>query len=156
MTTDLKSKTDEDSLAGYIRHELGSFNDDRKPVVILVQELAGRLEAAQQQIVAQQARIAEQSKLIDQLIDTDGADVLLAAQVLAKTDDMSLLAAHDAEMKAEALEDFLSLLHEAVGFCGHCGKRACAGRQSNSRLPGEINLDVVLNAITKAKAGRNG
>lgn len=75
----------------------------------IAKELARRLKEAQNKIVAQQARINELAKLIGQLIDTGGADARLAARVLSKVDDLSALAAHDAEVaakaKAEAFEE---------------------------------------------------
>lgn len=44
-------------------------------------------------------------------------------------------------------ERIVSRLHERVGRCGHCGKRHCAGRSSNSVLPLEFDSDDVMQAI---------
>lgn len=38
-------------------------------------------------------------------------------------------------------------LHERAGLCRHCGKRECAGRQSNSYLPDRLKLDDVIYAL---------
>ena len=45
----------------------------------------------------------------------------------------------DAErLRDKAEEAMFSALHEAFAVCGHCGKRSCPLRKSNSRLPDEI------------------
>lgn len=38
-------------------------------------------------------------------------------------------------------------LHRLAGRCGHCGKRKCAGKKENSRLPDNLKLADVLKAI---------
>ncbi|MHB0978438.1 MAG: hypothetical protein ACYC1K_03515 [Minisyncoccota bacterium] len=54
-------------------------------------------------------------------------------------------------------ENFISALHENSGICGHCGKRYCAGRSTNSGLPKTLNTDDVLAAIavSLSKASSN-
>ena len=47
-------------------------------------------------------------------------------------------------------DKFVAALHELAGICGHCNKRKCAGRKSNSRLPEKLNTDDVLEAIQRA------
>lgn len=51
-------------------------------------------------------------------------------------------------------EVILTELHELVGLCGHCGKRNCAGRKSQSFLPGEIPYEKVIEAIDKVLASQ--
>lgn len=41
-------------------------------------------------------------------------------------------------------------IHEHSGICGHCGKRNCSGRKSNSILPTKLPTNIVLAAIVKA------
>lgn len=48
----------------------------------------------------------------------------------------------------EKIKDaILTELHELVGICGHCGARACAGRKSQSFLPGSIPYESVIESI---------
>lgn len=43
-------------------------------------------------------------------------------------------------------EAILIRLHEAVGICGHCGKRRCP-QPVASQLPAKLNVQDVLDAI---------
>lgn len=52
----------------------------------------------------------------------------------------------------EILEQIFNELHSVAGICGHCGKRNCHDRSSNSYLPGVLNTDDAINAITKVIA----
>ena len=54
-------------------------------------------------------------------------------------------------------DDFLSALHETSGICGHCGKRFCAGRASNSGLPKTLNTEdaIAAMAVAISKASSN-
>lgn len=47
-------------------------------------------------------------------------------------------------------EAILLELHELAGLCGHCGKRSCGGRHSQSFLPDKIPYEKVVEAIDKA------
>lgn len=49
-------------------------------------------------------------------------------------------------------ERALDALHNSSGICGHCGKKKCAGKQSNSTLPNRLNTDYVLAALETIKA----
>jgi len=40
-----------------------------------------------------------------------------------------------------------SALHERIGYCGHCGKRDCAGRVSYSQLPDSIPFSALREAF---------
>jgi hypothetical protein len=55
-------------------------------------------------------------------------------------------------VRKDRLELFLSALHEAVGICGHCGKRTCAGKKNYSVLPLRIHLDDLTNAAKLAQS----
>ena len=41
-------------------------------------------------------------------------------------------------------------LHKAIGYCGHCGKKTCAGKQSNSKLPESIPTRLLVEAFDAA------
>ncbi len=41
-------------------------------------------------------------------------------------------------------------LHDAVGICGHCGKKKCAGRKENSRIVRPITPDQLTAAFEAA------
>ena len=41
----------------------------------------------------------------------------------------------------------LNDLHRRVGLCFHCGKQDCAGKQSGSTLPAEIQTAELLSSI---------
>jgi len=45
-------------------------------------------------------------------------------------------------------ERFFRELHKIAGVCGHCGRRACSGRSSNSVVPAKIACDDVIAAWT--------
>jgi hypothetical protein len=45
------------------------------------------------------------------------------------------------------LNNLMLILHERVGVCYHCGKRTCAGRKSQTRLPLTIRTDDLCAAI---------
>ena len=47
-------------------------------------------------------------------------------------------------------ETAITYLHDHVGICSHCGKKKCAGKQNGSRLPAQIPVDIVLEAIRLA------
>jgi len=47
-------------------------------------------------------------------------------------------------------EVFLTALHKSSGYCGHCGKKTCAGKASHSILPDKVRLSDVLNALNAA------
>lgn len=38
-------------------------------------------------------------------------------------------------------------LHDKVGICGHCGKKTCHGKSSYSRLPRNIDTDILLEIL---------
>ena len=120
MTTDMKSMTVGESLAAQIRRVLGRFDDEAQPVVLLVREVARRLEEAQRKIVAQQALM---KNIKDELSFITGVPFgsrearayKLLADYLDDIDDTHhILAAHDAELtaeaKAEALEEAVRLI----------------------------------------------
>ena len=44
-------------------------------------------------------------------------------------------------------ERIIDALHKAAGYCGHCGKRECAGRESWSELPERLMTKDILAAI---------
>jgi chromosome segregation ATPase len=60
------------------------------------------------------------------------------------------LQAQLAEAQERAEEIVFSALHEVFAVCGHCGKRKCPERKSNSRLPDEIfkPIRAALDAAT--------
>lgn len=47
----------------------------------------------------------------------------------------------------ELAEKVVNKLHELAGYCGHCGKKKCAGRAQYSKLPTMLKTDDVLAAI---------
>lgn len=47
----------------------------------------------------------------------------------------------------DAKELIIMRLHERCGICGHCGKKKCAAKSSNSRLPAKMSVEDVLWAI---------
>lgn len=153
VTTDLSNRSVTELLS--IVHSATHYAESS----IAAGEIARRLEEAQQKIVAQQEVLQE---IIDigsgnrPEVDEDCAEGRMWRIALDFSDgkDFTALTANNAKVAAEAKakvrEDLLNLLHEAVGFCGHCGKKTCAGRESNSILPGEIDLNVVLDAIAEA------
>lgn len=47
----------------------------------------------------------------------------------------------------EASIEILTLLHDYMCYCDHCGKRNCAGRLSQSKLPPALDTKLVLLAI---------
>ena len=60
-----------------------------------------------------------------------------------------------AEAQERAEEIVFSALHEVFAVCGHCGKRKCPERKSNSRLPDEI-FKPVRAALDAATGGKDG
>lgn len=44
----------------------------------------------------------------------------------------------------------VNALHDTHGICGHCGKKKCAGKQSNSTLPDTLPTRAVLSVIQQA------
>jgi hypothetical protein len=36
-----------------------------------------------------------------------------------------------------------------MGICGHCEKKECAGKSTNSRLPNEIDTETLLRILDK-------
>lgn len=53
-------------------------------------------------------------------------------------------------MSETTKDRFISELHKLAGLCGHCGKKNCAARSSNSYLPEMIPVDQVIKAIDNA------
>lgn len=47
----------------------------------------------------------------------------------------------------EIKERIVTRLHERAGICNHCGKKKCAGKSENSRLPNTLAVEDVLWAI---------
>lgn len=47
-------------------------------------------------------------------------------------------------------DKLLSVLHNKVGICGHCGKKQCASKASTSRLPNSIPVMTLLAAIEES------
>lgn len=60
-------------------------------------------------------------------------------------------------MKKMTLKDFkdavIDRLHKSSGYCGHCGKKECGGKASNSNLPSRLSTQDVLDAINSIKEG---
>jgi hypothetical protein len=52
--------------------------------------------------------------------------------------------------RADAAEKIVNNLHELAGYCGHCGKKKCAGRAQYSKLPATLRTADVLTAIETA------
>lgn len=49
--------------------------------------------------------------------------------------------------QSEVRERIVNRLHARCGICNHCGKKQCAGKAGNSRLPLKVNVEDVLWAI---------
>jgi hypothetical protein len=43
---------------------------------------------------------------------------------------------------ADKRDELFDELYRLYGYCGHCGKKECAGKKSNSRLPDKILIDT--------------
>ena len=49
----------------------------------------------------------------------------------------------------EKRDRFLNELHERAGLCGHCRKRSCEARKSNSYLPEVIDTNKIIDSLNK-------
>ena len=45
------------------------------------------------------------------------------------------------------IDRLTDLLHKRIGYCGHCGKRDCGGKESNSILPNTISTEILCQCI---------
>ena len=95
--------------------------------------------------------------MTDDLLSDEQLDALWATLGPTPTDADFARAAIKAHMDALAkrgLEDLRDAvfehLHKAIGYCGHCGKKTCAGKQSNSKLPESIPTRLLVEAFDAA------
>ena len=94
-----------------------------------------------------------------QPIIDEAADALAEARdqmerITARSESALAMAREQlAEAQERAEEIVFSALHEVFAVCGHCGKRKCPERKSNSRLPDEI-FKPVRAALDAATGGQ--
>ena len=70
--------------------------------------------------------------------------------VCAAVDREMLLRSQLAEAREKLADGIIDRMHTAVGVCGCCGSRECAGRKRHSVLPTLLPETVVLEAIRAA------